>query len=75
LIRLLLTHHLRRLDLKGFFTEIGKAINAQENSAVTLEEGAASISLVTAIYHSSRTGARVNLPLLPEHELYKGWLP
>jgi|TARA_B110000259_G_C14033579_1_gene407960 predicted dehydrogenase len=63
------------VGFEGFFTEIGKAINEQENFAVTLEDGAASIALVTAIYHSSRTGERVNLPLMPEHELYKGWMP
>lgn len=27
------------------------------------------------IYHSARTGRRVELPLDPSHELYKGWLP
>jgi hypothetical protein len=46
-----------------------------ENQAVTFEDGATSVALVTAIYHSARTGRQVELPLDPSHELYKGWLP
>jgi len=42
---------------------------------VTFEDGATSVALVTAIYHSARTGRQVELPLDPSHELYKGWLP
>ena len=60
---------------QGFFTEVGKSINAVPNCAVTLKEGAASVALVTAIYHAARTGERVKLPLLSDHVLYKGWMP
>ena len=60
---------------QGFFNEVGKAINGVPNCAVTLKEGAASIALVTAIYHAARTGERVMLPLLSDHMLYKGWMP
>ena len=60
---------------KGFFTEVGKSINAVPNCAVTLKEGAESVALVTAIYHAARTGERVKLPLLSDHVLYKGWMP
>jgi len=42
---------------------------------VTLKDGAASVALVTAIYHSARTGRQVKLPLDLSHELYNGWLP
>ena len=35
----------------------------------------AAIELVTAIYHSARTGERVDLPLGPEHPFYEGWVP
>jgi len=59
----------------GFFQEVGKAIKGEPNFAVSLEDGAASIGLVTAIYHSARTGARVDLPITSEHPLYEGWLP
>ena len=63
------------IGFQGFFAQIAMAIAGQVNNAVSLEEGAASIGLVTEIYHSARTGERVTLPLSPGHELYKGWLP
>ena len=63
------------VGFQGFFAQIAMAITGQVNNAVSLEEGAASIGLVTAIYHSARTGERVTLPLSPEHELYEGWMP
>jgi predicted dehydrogenase len=59
----------------GFFTEVGKALNGVANTAVTFDEGAASVALVTAIYHAARTGTRVTLPIPPDHPLYEGWLP
>ena len=54
---------------------IGLDLAGHENQAVTFEDGATSVALVAAIYHSARTGRRVELPLDPSHELYKGWLP
>ncbi|WP_170437096.1 Gfo/Idh/MocA family protein [Ruegeria arenilitoris] len=60
---------------EGFFTEVGKALRSEANSAVTLKDGAASIGLVTAIYHAARTGQRAALPIRPDHPLYEGWLP
>ena len=60
---------------EGFFTHIALDLAGRENQAVTFEDGATSVALVTAIYHSARTGRRVELPLDPSHELYKGWLP
>ena len=59
----------------GFFAQVGRALNGEPNSAVALDDGAASVGLVTAIYHAARTGARVTLPITPDHPLYKGWLP
>ena len=59
----------------GFFTELGKALNGQPNTAVTLDEGANSVALVTAIYHAARTGTRVTLPLPQDHPLFEGWQP
>jgi len=59
----------------GFLTEVAKALNGAPHSAVTFAEGAASIALVTAIYSSDRTGARVGLPLPHSHPLYDGWQP
>ncbi|WP_170476235.1 Gfo/Idh/MocA family protein [Ruegeria arenilitoris] len=60
---------------EGFFTEVGKALRSEPNSAVTLRDGAASVGLVTAIYHAARTGERVSLPIRPDHPLYSGWMP
>ncbi len=59
----------------GFFAEIAKALKAEPNSAVTLTDGAASVALVTAIYHAARTGQRVALPITQDHPLYEGWQP
>jgi predicted dehydrogenase len=59
----------------GFLNEVAKALNDQDNTAVTLADGAASIALVTAIYASDRSGVRVALPLPSDHDLYNGWQP
>lgn len=59
----------------GFLTEVDAALKGRPNRAVTLEDGAASIALVTAIYASARSGARVRLPLTETHPLWKGWQP
>ena len=40
---------------------------------VTMGEARASLELATAIYHSSRTGQRVTLPLAADHPAYGGW--
>ncbi len=40
---------------------------------VTMGEARASLELATAIYHSSRTGKRVALPLAADHPAYGGW--
>lgn len=59
----------------GFFAQIGKALQGGAHDAVRLEDGAASIALVTAVYHAARTGTRVSLPITPDHPLYEGWIP
>jgi predicted dehydrogenase len=41
---------------------------------VTLDDARRSLELVTAVYHSARTGAAVDLPLAPDHPGYGGWL-
>ncbi len=62
------------VGFEGFFTEVGKALSGKPNSAVLFEDGALSIELVSAIYHSARTGHRVALPIGKEHEVFEGWL-
>ncbi len=42
---------------------------------VTLTDARRSLELVTAAYHSSRTGMPAELPIGPDHPLYKSWLP
>lgn len=59
----------------GFLADIAKSLAGQANRAVTLQDGRASIALVTAIYHATRSGERVELPLIPAHPLYAGWQP
>ena len=59
----------------GFLSEVSKSLAGQPNNAVTLDDGARSIELVTAIYHAARSGERVSLPLSLNHPLYHGWQP
>ena len=40
---------------------------------VTVAEARQSLELVTAIYHSARTGTRVELPITQGHPAYQGW--
>lgn len=63
------------VGFEGFLTAVAQALTDQQNRAVTLEDGAASVALVTAIYHAARSGERVSLPLEPTHPLYEGWQP
>jgi predicted dehydrogenase len=60
---------------EGFFAEIARALADETHAAVMLEDGIASVGLVTAIYHAARTGTRVALPLGSDHPLHDGWQP
>ena len=42
---------------------------------VTLADAAASLELVTAWYHSARTGSVETLPLAADHPARSSWLP
>ncbi|WP_298915479.1 Gfo/Idh/MocA family oxidoreductase [uncultured Roseobacter sp.] len=59
----------------GFLNEVARALANQPNSAVGLDDGRASIELVTAIYDASRRDTQVTLPLAKTHTLYEGWQP
>ncbi|MHA3979825.1 Gfo/Idh/MocA family protein [Halovulum sp. GXIMD14794] len=59
----------------GYFDAIADHLGGRPGRAVTQEDGRRSIELVAAIYHASRTGARVSLPVGPENPLYSGWAP
>jgi predicted dehydrogenase len=47
----------------GYFDAIAGAIEGRPGRQVTLADGLASIELVSAIYHSDRSGKRVSLPV------------
>jgi predicted dehydrogenase len=59
----------------GQFAAFHRALADGSEIPVTVGDARAAIELVTAIYHSARTGERVELPLGPEHPGYGGWVP
>ncbi|SDP90821.1 Gfo/Idh/MocA family oxidoreductase [Phyllobacterium sp. OV277] len=59
----------------GFFDALADAIEGQGGNEVTVADGRRSLEMVTAIYHTARTGGTAELPLNHEHPLYKGWTP
>ncbi len=59
----------------GLFTAIADALDGDAGREVTLADGRRSLEFVSAVYHSARTGAPVDLPLGPDHPRYTGWLP
>ena len=65
----------RGTGFEGFLCEVANDLAGDTSAAVTLDDGAASVELVTAIYHAARTGQRVNLPLSDDHPLFEGWIP
>ncbi len=62
-----------RPGFEGFLAAVTDDLTSNNALAVTLEDGAASVELVTAIYHAARTGRRVDLPLAENHPLFEGW--
>lgn len=59
----------------GYLQEVARALSGQNHAAVGLMDGRRSVELVTAAYHSARTGVDIALPLRTDHPLYDGWLP
>ena len=47
----------------------------QGEPPVTLQDARNSLELVTAAYHSTRTGPPAALPIGADHPLYRSWLP
>jgi predicted dehydrogenase len=65
-------------ELEGFagqFSRFHQALESGSEIPVTLADARASLELITAIYHSARTGSPVGLPLDAAHPLYGGWQP
>lgn len=59
----------------GQFERYAEARATVAELPVTLADARASLELLTACYHSARTGTDVELPLPADHPLYGGWLP
>jgi predicted dehydrogenase len=58
----------------GQFLRLHVALTADAPLPVTIADARASLELVTAAYHSARTGKRVMLPIGRDHPLYHGWI-
>ena len=59
----------------GQFAAFRRSLSQGSELPVTVADARAAIELVTAIYHSARSGEAVSLPIGPEHPLYHGWIP
>ena len=59
----------------GMFAAVADALDGAGGREVTLADGRRSLEFVTAVYHASRTGGPVTLPLDSLHPLYGGWTP
>jgi predicted dehydrogenase len=60
---------------EGQFFRFHRALRDGAEPPVTLADARAALELITAMYHSARTGQSVALPLGEGHPLYAGWLP
>lgn len=61
--------------LTGQFCRFHQALHASTELPVTLADACASLELITAIYHSARTGQAVKLPIGKDHPKYASWRP
>ncbi len=59
----------------GQLAAFHRTLTAGEPPPVSVADARAALELVTAIYHSARSGEAVSLPLDAGHPLYAGWLP
>lgn len=59
----------------GYFSAVADALEHGVEGAVTLAEARGTLELITAAYKSSRTGARVTLPIASDDALYESWRP
>jgi predicted dehydrogenase len=59
----------------GQFYRLHAALRDGSELPVTLADARASLELITALYHSARTGADVAMPITADHPLYDGWQP
>jgi predicted dehydrogenase len=59
----------------GQFLRLHRALTEGDRLPVSIADARPSLELLTAAYHSTRTGEPVNLPIGRDHPLYGGWLP
>jgi len=59
----------------GQFLRLHKALTGGGPLPVSIADARSSLELLSALYHSARTGEAVALPLGRDHPLYAGWLP
>ncbi len=59
----------------GQFFRFARALQQGTELPVTLDDARASLELITAMYHSSRTQQLVQLPIDHKHPAYTSWLP
>jgi predicted dehydrogenase len=59
----------------GQFSRLHKALTEGGELPVSIADARPSLELITAAYHSARTGEAVRLPIGRDHPLYAGWLP
>ncbi len=59
----------------GMFLRLHKALAEGGRPPVTIADARPSLELLTAAYHSARTGTAVELPIGRDHPLYEGWGP
>lgn len=59
----------------GQFYRFAEALEHGTELPVTLADARAALELVTAMYHSGRTGQSVALPIGSAHPAYASWLP
>ena len=60
---------------EGQFARLHAALSSDGPMPVTLADAHTSLELLTAAYHSNRTGETVTLPIGPDHPAYNGWRP
>jgi predicted dehydrogenase len=59
----------------GHLARLHAAIQDGGPMPVTLADARTSLELLTAAYHSARTGEMATLPIGPDHPAYAGWRP
>ena len=64
-----------RLFFERQFELMHAALESGGPLPVTLADARASLELITAMYYSAETGARVDLPIGKDHPKYNGWTP